>query len=310
MKSPSTPRLQKTPVLNLNKAPLCQAPDRVVRRPDLLLPAGAIDCHAHICGPESSFPYFSERIYTPPDALLPDYFNLLTHLGVERAVLVQPSIYGTDNRAMIAALKAFPTRLRGVAVVDNTITDAEIEALHQAGVRGLRCNIVDLADATGQLPMAMLRSLAERIAPFGWHLEFLMHVDAFPQLQNDFHDFPVEIVIGHFGYVKAGLGITNAGFRNLCAMMREGRAWVKFTGTYRISEQAAPPYSDVNPFAQALIKANPQQIVWGTDWPHVMVKGFMPNDADLCDLLGNWIQGPALLQQILVSNPERLYDFK
>jgi predicted TIM-barrel fold metal-dependent hydrolase len=93
-------------------------------------------------------------------------------------------------------------------------------------------------------------------------------------------------------------------------MMREGRAWVKFTGTYRISEQAAPPYSDVNPFAEALIKANPQQIVWGTDWPHVMVKGLMPNDADLCDLLGNWIQEPALLTQILVSNPERLYDFK
>jgi 2-pyrone-4,6-dicarboxylate lactonase len=167
MKSLSTPRSQKTPVLNLNKAPLCQAPDRVLRRPDLLLPAGAIDCHAHICGPESSFPYFSERIYTPPDALLPDYFNLLKYLGVERAVLVQPSIYGTDNRAMLEALKAFPKKLRGVAVADNTITDAEIEALHQAGVRGLRCNIVDLADASGQLPMAMLRSLAERIAPFG-----------------------------------------------------------------------------------------------------------------------------------------------
>jgi predicted TIM-barrel fold metal-dependent hydrolase len=309
MKSPSTPRLQKTPVLSLNKAPLCQAPDRVLRRPDLLLPLGATDCHAHICGPESTFSYFSERIYTPPDALLPDYFNLLTHLGVERAVLVQPSIYGTDNRAMLAALKAFPTKLRGVAVVDNTITNAEIEALHQAGVRGLRCNIVDLADATGQLPMTMLRGLAERIAPFGWHLEFLMHVDAFSQLQKDFHDFPVEIVIGHFGYVKASLGIANAGFRNLCALMREGRAWVKFTGTYRISEQAAPPYSDVNVFAEALLKANPQQIVWGTDWPHVMVNGFMPNDADLLDLLSTWVPEPALRKQILSINPARLYQF-
>jgi predicted TIM-barrel fold metal-dependent hydrolase len=117
-------------------------------------------------------------------------------------------------------------------------------------------------------------------------------------------------VIGHFGYVKASLGIANPGFQNLCAMMREGRAWVKFTGTYRISEQAAPPYSDVNVFAEALLKANPAQIVWGTDWPHVMVKGLMPNDADLCDLLGNWIQEPALLKQILVSNPDRLYDFQ
>lgn len=309
MKSPSTPRLQKTPVLNLNKAPLCQAPDRVLCRPDLLLPAGSTDCHAHICGPESSYPYFSGRIYTPPDALLPDYFNLLAHLGVERAVLVQPSIYGTDNRAMLAALNAFPSKLRGVAVVDKGITDAEIEALHQAGVRGLRFNIVDLANATGQLPIAMLRSLAARIAPLGWHLEFLMHVDAFSQLSIDFYDFPVEIVLGHFGYVNASLGVANTGFQNLCAMMREGRAWVKLTGAYRISNEATPPYADVNRFAEALIDANPEQILWGTDWPHVMVKGFMPNDADLCDLLGNWIQEPALLQQILVSNPERLYDF-
>ncbi len=310
MKSPSTLRLQKTPVLNLNKAPLCQAPDRVLRRPDLLLPAGSTDCHAHICGPESRFPYFSERIYTPPDALLPDYFNLLAHLGVERAVLVQPSIYGTDNRALLAALKAFPSKLRGVAVVDDSITDAEIEALHLAGVRGLRCNIVDLADATGQLPITMLRSLATRIAPFGWHLEFLMHVDAFPQLQTDFHNFPVEIVLGHFGYVKASLGITNTGFQNLCAMMREGRAWVKLTGAYRISNEISPPYADVHRFAEALIESNPEQLVWGTDWPHVMVKGFMPNDADLCDLLGNWVQDPTQLKKILVSNPERLYDFK
>ena len=310
MKSPSTPRSQKTPVLNLNKAPLCQAPDRVLRRPDLLLPAGATDCHAHICGPESSFPYFSERIYTPPDALLPDYFNLLTHLGVERAVLVQPSIYGTDNRAMLAALKAFPSKLRGVAVVDESITDAEIEALHIAGVRGLRFNIVDLANATGQLPIAMLRSLATRIASLGWHLEFLMHADTFPQLSIDFHDFPVEIVLGHFGYTNASLGIENTGFQNLCAMMREGRAWVKLTGAYRISNEVTPPYSDVNRFAEALIESNPEQLIWGTDWPHVMVKGFMPNDADLCDLLGNWVQDPSHLKKILVSNPERLYDFK
>lgn len=296
--------------MSLNKTALCQAPDRVLRRPDLLLPAAATDCHAHICGPESNFPYFSQRVYTPPDALLPDYFNLLAHLGVERAVLVQPSIYGTDNRAMLAALNAFPNKLRGVAVVDDSITDAEIEVLHQAGVRGLRCNIVDLADAAGQLPIAMLRSLATRIAPFGWHLEFLMHVDAFPQLSHDFHNFPVEIVFGHFGYTNASLGIENSGFQNLCAMMREGRAWAKMTGAYRISTEASPPYSDVNPFAKALLTANSDQVVWGTDWPHVMVKGYMPNDADLCDLLGNWIQEPALLQRILVSNPERLYDFK
>ena len=280
-----------------------------MRRPDLLMPAGATDCHAHICGPESIFPYSDQRIYTPPDALLTDYWALLNTLGIDRAVLIQPSIYGADNRAMLAALRAYPKTLRGVAVVDLDVTDAEIQMLHEAGVRGLRCNIVDLAVAKGQLPLAMLKTLAGRIAHLGWHLEFLMHVNEFPQLGTLLHDFPVEIVVGHFGYVPTQQGTADPGFQNLCAMMREGRAWVKLTGAYRISGESAPPYADVNPFAHALLKANPERIVWGTDWPHVMVKGVMPNDADLCNALGNWIEDPVLLKKILVRNPENLYGF-
>lgn len=224
-------------------------------------------------------------------------------------MLVQPSIYGADNRAMLAALHAHPDALRGVAVVDLDISDAEIEVLHDAGVRGLRCNIVDLAEAKGQLPLGMLKTLADRVAHLGWHFEFLMHVNEFPNLSSILHDFPVEIVIGHFGYVPSQLGVNDAGFQNLCGLMREGRAWVKWTGAYRISAEQTPPYADVNPFADALLSANPDRIVWGTDWPHVMVKGFMPNDADLCDLLGHWARDPALLKKILVSNPQKLYDF-
>lgn len=298
---------------DLETAPLCQAPDPILRQPAWVLPSGAIDTHAHICGPADLFPYWEGRIYTPPDALLPTYRALLASLGVSRAVLVQPSVYGTDNRALLAALATDPSNLRGVAVVDWGVSDNELERLHQAGVRGLRCNIVDLASAKGELPKAQLMTLAKRIAPLGWHLEFLMHANEFPDLATTLGDLPVPIVLGHFGYVNARQGTLDKGFQGFLSMVREGRAWVKFTGQYRISTNSYDPrlplYPDVRSFADALIEANPKQLIWGTDWPHVMVKGRMPNDADLLNLCGDWVQDAALREQIWVSNPKRLYGF-
>jgi 2-pyrone-4,6-dicarboxylate lactonase len=298
---------------NLATAPLCQAPDPALRQPSWALPLGAIDTHAHICGPAEQFPYWEDRIYTPPDALLPTYRTLLKSLGLSRAVLVQPSVYAVDNSALLAALATDPAHLRGVAVVDWDVSDIELERLHQAGVRGLRCNIVDLASAKGQLPKAQLMTLAKRIAHFSWHLEFLMHANEFPDLASLLGDLPVPIVLGHFGYVNARQGILDKGFQSLISMVREGRAWVKFTGQYRISEHSYDPsqplYPDVRSFADALIQANPKQLIWGTDWPHVMVKGRMPNDADLLNLCGDWVQDAALREQIWVANPVRLYGF-
>jgi predicted TIM-barrel fold metal-dependent hydrolase len=261
----------------------------MLKKPQSKLPKGSIDCHAHICGPDHVFPYSSNRIYTPPDALLPDYLALLDTLGVERAVLVQPSIYGTDNRALINSLEQFPTKLRGVAVVDEGISENEIQRLHDVGVRGVRCNIVDLADGKGILPMDNLSLLANKIAPWGWHLELLMHVNEFPDIYSQFKNFPVEIVLGHYGYQPTRLGINTKGFQDYLAMMREGRAWAKFTAPYRISSQDKLPFDDVQIFAETIFKNNPQQIIWGTDWPHVMVKQNMPNDADLCDLVFDWV---------------------
>jgi 2-pyrone-4,6-dicarboxylate lactonase len=293
-------------------APFCQAPDSVVRSPRLRLPAGATDCHAHICGPAITFPYWSERIYTPPDALLPQYQAVLDGLNVSRAVIVQPSVYADDNSALLAALATDAKNLRGVAVVKSNITDEQLTAMHAAGVRGVRCNIVDLASAKGQLPVAELRLLAQRIAPLKWHLELLMHVNEFPQLQAALGDLPVDLVFGHYGYAPTGVGIYDEGFQALLALMRRGKAWVKFTGPYRISAQPVaqqPLYDDVRPFARALIDSNSERIVWGTDWPHVMVKGPMPNDADLCDLLGDWIVDASLREKILVHNPAVLYGF-
>lgn len=292
-----------------NKAPLCQAPDSLLKKPNLRVCWGATDCHAHICGPESIYPYSLQRIYTPPDALFPQYQGLLETLGIERAVLVQPSIYADDNQALLNALGTDPKHLRGVAVVNPKITDSYLEELHHAGVRGIRCNIVDLANAQGILPMDELLYLADKIAPFGWHMEFLMHANEFPDLNQTFKNFPVPIVLGHLGYINTSYGVHDRGFQNLLSLMREGRAWVKLTGPYRISSFAEPPYSDTNAFAQALLEANSNQLVWGSDWPHVMVKGFMPNDADLLDLLANWVPDSLLREKILRENPATLYQF-
>jgi 2-pyrone-4,6-dicarboxylate lactonase len=300
----------------MTSALFCQAPDSRIRSPRVQLPDGATDCHAHICGPVDKFPYWSERIYTPPDALMPSYKAMLGGLGVSRGVIVQPSVYADDNRAMMAALASDPKNLRGVAVVKSTISDSELLAMNDAGVRGVRCNIVDLASAKGELPVDELRALAERIAPLKWHLELLMHVNEFPRLQSQLGaqlgELPVDLVFGHYGYAPTRVGIQDAGFQALLALMKRGKAWVKFTGPYRISSRPLdqqPMYDDVKPFAQALIACNPSRIVWGTDWPHVMVKGTMPHDADLCDLLGDWVLDSDLREKILVHNPAVLYGF-
>ena len=291
-----------------HSAPLCQAPDSEIRSPQIEFPAGAVDCHAHICGPALEFPYSQERIYTPPDATLGQYQSLLNLLGIDRAVLVQPSVYGTDNRAMIAALSSNPKQFRGVAVIDSNIADAELEKLHQAGVRGIRCNVVDVADKSAGLPIDQLTAIARRIKLFGWHLELLAHVNEYPDLAKTFANFPVDLVFGHFGYSHARHGVNEAGFQGLLTLLREQKAWVKMTGPYRICDGDFP-YEDMRAFNDEVIKANSKRLIWGSDWPHVMVKKHMPHDADLCDLLGTWVNDPTLRKTILSDNPCMLYDF-
>ena len=234
-------------------APPCAAHDPAPRKPGLVLPNLACDTHAHVCGPESQYPYWPGRIYTPPDALPSQYGHLLQVLGVQRAVLVQPSVYGSDNTAMLDALAA-------------------------------------------------------KVRPFGWHLEFLMHVDEFPDLDRLLDGFPVDVVFGHLGYMKAGLGLDAPGYQALLRLMKSGRAWVKLTGPYCVSAQWLP-YADVVPYAHALVDAAPDRVVWGSDWPHVTVKGAMPNDGDLCDLLADWVPDEDARRRVLVYNPAKLYGF-
>jgi len=269
---------------------------------------GACDCHAHVCGPESRYAYSPTRLYTPEDALPADYRRMLDSLSIERGVLVQPSIYGSDNQALLDALATDPARLRGVAVVPYDIHARELEKLHQAGVRGVRQNIVDLKDGKGVLPLDELRRLAVKVKPFGWHVEFLMHVDEFPELDRQLADFPVDVVFGHLGYVNTEKKPSERGFQALLRLMKDGKAWVKLTAPYRLT-MSAMPYADTDVFARALVDAAPERLIWGTDWPHVFIKTAMPEDQKLLGLLEHWVPDRGMRKRILVDHPAQLYGF-
>lgn len=292
----------------MSGAPLCAAFDPSPRAPGFAVPPLACDTHAHVCVPDDRYPLISERVYTPADSPWEAYRRMLDVFGVARAVLVQPSIYGADNRLVLDTLVRDPARLRGVAVVPFDVADAELDRLHALGVRGVRSNIVDLKTGKGQLPLAELRALANRVKRLGWHLEFLMHVDEFPDLDRQLADFPVPVVFGHLGYVPSAKGTETPGFRALVRLMKDGRAWAKLTGPYRLNGEALP-YASVDAFAQVLVSEAPGRLLWGSDWPHVAIKTAMPNDGDLFDLFARWVPDAAMRKRILVEHPAKLYDF-
>ena len=292
-------------------APLCVGPDPQPRKPSFALPPGATDTHFHIFGPMAQYGFSAKRIYTPPDALLADWQHLANTLGVERGVIVQPSVYGTDNSVTLSNLKAMNGKWRAVVVVEESITDKELEAMHALGVRGIRFNVVDVASEKGVLPMHLVRGMAERIATLGWHVQFLMHVDDYPDLEKMFDGFPTDIVVDHFGYMKASKGPQDANFQAFLRLMKGGRTWCKFTGAYRISGISSHnmPYPDVTPLAHAIIDANPNRVVWGTDWPHPKHEGAMPNDGEMCNRLLDWMPDAAIRDRVLAHNPAKLYGF-
>jgi predicted TIM-barrel fold metal-dependent hydrolase len=195
-----------------------------------------------------------------------------------------------------------------VVAVDGGVSDAELRRMHEAGARGIRVNLVD----KGGMPfdsLDELRDVAKRIAPLGWHVEFLVHVDEFDELPELARSLPTDVVVGHLGYMPTAHGLDHPGYRRFLALVAEGRCWVKLTGPYRISGDETPPYGDVAPFAAALVETRADRILWGSDWPHVMCKKPMPNDGDLLDALGAWVPDEATRNAILVANPARLYGY-
>lgn len=276
--------------------------------PRTAMPALACDTHAHVFGPGRTYDFIEDNLYFPSDALPRDFRHMLDTVGFARGVLVQPSVYGFNNDCMLDAIAADPKRLRGVAVVPFDASAADIEKLHLAGIRGVRINIVDLKRNAGTLDFNQLVKLARRIAPFGWHVEFLMHVDEFPDLDRRLRDFPVDVCFGHFGYVPAAKGNQTEGFQALLRLMRDGKAWVKFSAPYRLTLSELP-YPDIDECGARLLEAAPERLLYGSDWPHVRVKSRMPDDGELADLFTRWVPDARLRQRILVDNPAGLYDF-
>jgi len=287
--------------------PECGPHDPLPKRPRLLPPALACDVHAHVCGPRHLFPLVENRLYNPPEASGEEYIGMLDALGLTRGVLVQPSVYGTDNRAMLDVLAIYPDRLRGVAVLPFDVSLEEIHRLHALGVRGVRCNIVDLQTGKGKLPIDDLKQLANKIKKLGWHIEFLMHVNEFADLDLQLQTLDIPLVFGHLGYVPAQIEQTE-GFEAMIRMAKKGLAWIKLTAPYRLTTQAYP-YPSVNTAAERLLAEVPHCLMWGSDWPHVFIKSAMPNDGDLYNLFLDWVKDEALLQTILVDNPASIYDF-
>lgn len=282
----------------------CLPPLESVPAPSWRAPALACDCHFHIFGPYDRFPLGAGRHYDPAAALIPAYLRVAEALGIGRMVIVQPSVYGTDNAcALDAAARFGPDRARVVAVVDDSFDNAALRALHAQGVRGVRFNTV----SGNGTPLDQLEVLARRITPLNWHLQLYATGDALAALAPKLAELPVEVVVDHMGGVRTADGINGAGFQALLRLLEGGRAWVKLCG-YRISS-AGPPFRDVAPFARALLDAAPDRCVWGTDWPHPSLSEWMPEDGALFDLLGEWAPGEAERRRVLVDNPARLYGF-
>ena len=275
------------------------------------LPGGACDCHCHVFGPAARFPYAEPRSYTPDDEPLEAYLALLDRLGFDRGVLVQPSAYGRDNRAMLDALTREPMRLRGVAVGGAELTPVTLRRWHAAGVRGLRANEFRRDGKPyyqNGVGLKEIESLLPLIAELGWHLQLWVDARDLPDMAAALARVSVPVVVDHMGRLEYHHGTRHPGFQALLRGVGEGRLWAKLSGTYRLGA-TAPDYAQARPFHDALIAANPRNLVWGTDWPHPRPEGPVPDAARLLAVFLDWTRNPALRQTILTDNPARLYDF-
>ena len=289
-------------------APFCPPPDPHPRKATSAVPRGACDTHAHVFCPAQKYPYQENRAYTPIENPIGDLRAMHAALGIERLVLVQASVHGTDSRAVLDAVATDPERLRCIVAVKEDVTDRELRDMHEGGARGIRVNLVD----KGGMPYSSLDALhriGDRIAPLGWHVELLVHVEENDELEALVKRLQVPVSVGHVGYTKAALGLQHPGYQRFLGLLRDGFFWVKLTGQYRISARDHAPYYDVVPFAQAVVEAAPERIVWGSDWPHVVYWKSMPNDGDLLNELAVWVPDAAVRNRILVDNPARLYGF-
>jgi 2-pyrone-4,6-dicarboxylate lactonase len=275
-------------------------------RPTFVLPAGAVDAHCHVFGPGDVFPYADERKYTPCDAGKDQLFALSDFLRVDKNVIVQATCHGTDNRAMLDALRAARGRARGVATVEPTVSDDELSAMHDAGVRGVRFNYVRrLVDPE---PDAYYHQIVERIAPFGWHVVLYFEAADLAERWRFFTSLETDVVVDHMGRPDVTQPVDGPAFARFLDLMEDHpNFWCKVTCPERLSVSGPPDYADVVPFARRVIERFPDRVLWGTDWPHPNLHEYMPDDGDVVDFIPRVAVTADLQRKLLVDNPMRLY---
>jgi len=282
-------------------------------KPTFKLPAGAVDAHCHVFGPGEEFPYAPERKYTPCDASKHQLYALRDHLGFSRNVVVQATCHGSDNRAMVDALVNSNGKARGIATIKRSISDAELQELHDSGVRGVRFNFVKrLVDFT---PKDELMEIAARIAPLGWHIVIYFEAVDLPELWDFFTALPTTVVVDHMGRPDVTKPVDGPEFQLFVKLMREyPNIWSKVTCPERLSVNGKPAlngeqnaYQDVVPFAKHLVEQFPDRVIWGTDWPHPNLKNHMPDDGLLVDWIPHIATTAEAQKKLLVDNPMRLY---
>jgi predicted TIM-barrel fold metal-dependent hydrolase len=284
------------------------------------VPSGGCDCHVHVFGDPKKYPFFTGRTYTPEMASVDELRQLLSALRLERVVIVQPSVYGTDNSCTIDGMRALGNRARGVAVIDDKTTEAQLDAMGKDGIRGIRLNLATAGISDPSVARQRFENAVTRAQKRGWHIQFNTQLPVIEALSPQFLASPVPLVIDHFGGAAAARGLEQPGFGALVNLVKSGKAYVKISGSAD-SVSTQPDLADVAPFARALVAANPQRILWGTNWPHPgsnPVAGRKPtdlashvqtDDGKVLNLLPVWVPDAATRRLILSENPARLYGW-
>jgi predicted TIM-barrel fold metal-dependent hydrolase len=282
------------------------------------VPKGAADCHTHIFDPDR-FPYAPGHAYTPESASVDEMRSLHRALHTDHVVIVQPSVYGTDNSCTLDAIEQLGHTARGIAVIGEKVTQAELDQMHRRGIKGVRVNLETTGEADPALAKQRFKAAVDQIkGPRNWHVQIYTRLSVIEALKNEIATCPVRVSIDHMGSAQAALGVHQPGFATLVGLVRSGKAYVKVSAPYRLSTKA-PDYADVTPLAKALIAANPQRILWGTDWPHPQqiagrsAKELTPlyqiDDGRDFNLFAAWVPDAARRKTILVDNPAKLYGF-
>lgn len=278
--------------------------------PQRPLPASACDTHAHVFGPYERFPLAPERSYTPPAAPFETYVGMLDRVGFARGVLVHPSAYGLDCTAMVDALARAPDRLRGIAVVEPGVTDAALAAMHRAGVRGVRFSETSGAAGrkfAGSVGLDAFDALAPRLRELGWHAQIWIECDALVEAAPRLLRAGIPLVFDHMGRFDVTRGINDAAFQRLLRLLADTGIWIKLSVPR--NSRWFPDYADVRPFHDALVAANPDRLLWASDWPFLNLADRTPRVGHLVDLFDAWTSDDAVRRKVLVDNPATLYGF-